>query len=514
MKGQKKEAIAERIKTEIEKDQALANEKKAVEESSRKAASFELLLESSNKAKIESQEKIAGLESRIANFGDTVKTLGSEKERIQEALESSLTNSGVLETTVRRLEKEVKETKEDVKDTENAAKSSLEKDASIQDRDKTISRLESELRTLEGVKAHANGLDKKYAADLQVWESSKNKYKDDIQNLRTTLAARTTQYENATKEYNNNHQSHQYQIYDLTQKLRMACNNHDGSAKHVNHLKQTLGGAMKGLGIVGDLESPSGLDSIQQHLEDSLGRYKGYQRLIHGVMDLSEILGSLDAPEDFDRVQKTFEEFFNSFAPMKLTPKVIKSIMEELTTLQQFKKQMLASQSEGRSEDLEIKLRQTQANLKLMCDERLKARNEASEKQTTITSLRKEVERLKVSNKGGVRASQVDQSRLRKMEESLDELQKKMEEICNRKDRATQEVEALDDKVKTLKKENKDLEKQKWKLLVQCNKIRDEGQISEEQSPGAEKRVYGNDDENDSDATPRSSKQVKKDRCD
>ncbi|KAL9620093.1 MAG: hypothetical protein Q9204_008243, partial [Flavoplaca sp. TL-2023a] len=483
LKGQEKEAIADRTKAEAERDQAIANVKKAVEESDRKTASFELLLESSGKAKMESQERIADLETRIVRFGDTVKTLDSEKEKIQEALDSSLTNSGVLESTILRLEKELKETKDVVKDTEKAANSSLEQDALIQARDNTISRLEEELKTLESVKVYANDLEKKYASDLQASENSKNKFDIDIQSLQNTLAARTTQYDNATREYNHNHQSHQRQIHDLTQKLRMACNNHDGSARHVNYLKQTLGGAMKGLGVLGDLESPSGLDAIQQRLEHSLGRYTGYQKLIHGVMESSGIVGSLSAPEDFERVQKTFEEFFNSFAPMKLTPRLIKSIIEELTTLQQFKKHMLASQSEGKSEDLESKLRQTQSNLKLMSDERLKARNEASEKQTTITNLRKEVDRLKVSNKGGVRASQVDQSRIRKMEEKHDELQKKLEELGSRKDIATQQVEDLDDQVKTLHKEKKDLETQKWRLLAQYNKVREEGQTSEEQSP-------------------------------
>ena len=515
LKGQKKDAIADRTKAEAERDQAIANVKKAVQESDRKAASFELLLESSDKAKMESQERIRGLETRIVRFGDTVKTLDSEKEKIQKALDSSVTNSGMMKSTIARLEKELKETKDDVKDTERAANSSLEKDALIQARDNTISRLEEELKTLECVKLYADDLDKKYASDLQGWENSKNKFEIDIQSLQNTLAARKTQFDNATGEYNHSHQSHQRQIHDLTQKLRMACNNHDGSARHVNHLKQTLGGAMKGLGVSGDLESPSGLDAIQQRLEHSLGRYTGYQRLIHGVMENSGIVGSLSAPEDFERVQMTFKEFFNSFAPMKLTPKLIKSIMEELTTLQQFKKHMLASQSEGKSEDLELKLRQTQANLKLMSDERLKARNEASEKQTTITNLRKEVDRLKVSNKGGVRASQVDQSRIRKMEEKHDELQKKLEELGNRKDIATQQVEDLDDQVKTLHKEKKDLDTQKWKLLAQYNKVRDEGRTSEEQSPGAEKRSYGNDDEEDSNGElPRSSKQVKKNRSD
>ena len=543
LKGQKKEAIADRAKAEAERDQAITNVKKAVQESDRKAASFELLLESSDKAKMESQERIRGLETRIVRFGDTVKALDSEKEKIQKALDSSVTNSGMMKSTIVRLEKELKETKDDVKDTERAANSSLEKDALIQARDNTISRLEEELKTLECVKLYADDLDKRYASDLQGWENSKNKFEIDIQSLQNTLAARTTQFDNATGEYNHSHQSHQRQIHDLTQKLRMACNNHDGSARHVNHLKQSLGGAMKGLGVSGDLESPSGLDAIQQRLEHSLGRYTGYQRLIHGVMENSGIVGSLSAPEDFERVQMTFKEFFNSFAPMKLTPKLIKSIMEELTTLQQFKKHMLASQSEGKSEDLELKLRQTQANLKLMSDERLKARNEsedlelklrqtqanlklmsderlkarneASEKQTTITNLRKEVDRLKVSNKGGVRASQVDQSRIRKMEEKHDELQKKLEELGNRKDIATQQVEDLDDQVKTLHKEKKDLDTQKWKLLAQYNKVRDEGRTSEEQSPGAEKRSYGNDDEEDSNGElPRSSKQVKKNRSD
>ncbi|KAI4274753.1 MAG: hypothetical protein LQ337_003693 [Flavoplaca oasis] len=515
LKGQKKEAVADRTKAEAERDQAIANVNKAVEESDRKAASFELLLDSSDKAKMESQERIADLETRIVRFSDTVKTLDAEKEKIQKALDSSVTNSGMLESTILRLEKELKETKDDVKDTEKAANSSLEKDALIQARDNVISQLEEELKTLEREKSYANDLDKKYASDLEAWENSKNKFEVDIQSLQNTLAARTTQYDNATREYNHNHQSHQCQLHDLTHKLRMACNNHDGSARHVNHLKQTLGGAMKGLGVLGDLESPSGLDAIQQHLEHSLGRYTGYQRLIHGVIENSGIVGSLNAPEDFERVQKTFKEFFNSFAPMKLTPKLIKSIMEELTTLQQFKKHMLASQNEGKSEDLESKLRQTQANLKLMSDERLKARNEASEKQTTIINLRKEVDRLRVSNKGGVRASQIDQSKIRKMEEKHDELQKKLEELGSRKDIATQQVEDLDYKVKTLHKEKKDLETQKWKLLAQYNKVREEGPTLEEQSPGAEKRCYGNDDGDDLNGEPpRSSKQVKKGRSD
>ncbi|KAL8878613.1 MAG: hypothetical protein Q9192_008411, partial [Flavoplaca navasiana] len=174
LKGQKKEAIADRTKAEAERDQAIANVKKAVQESNRKAASFELLLDSSGKAKMESQERIADLETRIVKFGNTVKTLDSEKEKIQKALDSSVTNSRMLESTILRLEKEAKETKDDVKDTEKAANSSLEKDALIQARDNTFSRLEEELKTLENVKVYANDLDKQYASDLQAWENSKN----------------------------------------------------------------------------------------------------------------------------------------------------------------------------------------------------------------------------------------------------------------------------------------------------------------------------------------------------
>ncbi|KAL8754033.1 MAG: hypothetical protein Q9199_004618 [Rusavskia elegans] len=508
MKGQKKDAVADKIRAEAERDQAVSNEKKAVEECSRKATSLKILMESSDKTKSDVQNKIANLESTNEGLTGAVKKLEAENERQGKALESSVAKGDMLGSTVRRLEKELKETKDDVKNTEKAARSSVGNDALLQAKNITIGQLEGKIKTLEGVEIYAKDLERRYAADVKAWDNSKKEYNNTIQSLRANLGTCTTQYNNATREYNHNLQVHEYQRNDLTQLLEKVQKYHGQSANHVNHLKQTLEGAMKGLAVNGDLDSPSGLEALRQNLVHSFGQYTGYRKLIQGVMEKSGVMGSVDNLEGLQTVQQKFIEFFDSFAPMRLTPKVIRSVMEELKTLQEFKAQMLASQSEGQSDDLGVRLRQAQASLQLLGQELLKAKNDASEKQKTITRLVGEVKRVDGLKKGGDRASEASQSKLRKLEGEYDQLKNNMEKLESRKGTVTQQVEDLNDQVKKLKIEKEDLKNQKWKLLEQYNKARNEGPKPGEESPGPEKRDHSNGSDSDEES-PRSAKQAR-----
>lgn len=501
MKRQKEDAVANEARSKAAKEQALLNERKAVEECSRKEKSLEILVEGSAKAKSDFEAEIVALKSTNEDLTGAVKKLEGENKEQGKELESATAKGDLLGSTVVRLEEELKETKDDLKNTEKAARPSVDNDALLQARDSTIGQLESKIKILEGVELHAKELEKRYAADVKDWDNSKMEYNNTIQSLRT-------QYDIVTKNYNNDLQVHEHERNGLTQQVEEARTYHRQSASHVNHLKQTLEETMKGLAVNGDLDSPSGLETVRLSILHSLGLCTGYRSLILGVMEKSGVVGSVDNLDGLQTVQQKFIEFFDSFAPMQLTPKVVRSVMEELTTLQKFKTQMLASQSEGQSEDPGAKLRQVQANLQFVGQALIKARSEASEKQIKIQKLTDDLKRVDGLKKGGDRASEVNQSKLRTLEGDYDQLKKSMEDLESRRGPLTQQVEDLNNEVKKLRKEKEDLKSQKWKLLNQYNKARSEGPKAGEQSPSPEKRGHSNGNHSD-DEVLRSSKQAR-----
>ncbi|KAL8657346.1 MAG: hypothetical protein Q9226_001995 [Calogaya cf. arnoldii] len=487
-KGQGKDAVADKLKAEAERDQALFKEKKAVEESSRTATNLRILTESSDQKNLEYEKKIADLGSTIDALGEKVKNLESEKASGAKGLESSVANSKFLQSTVDRLEKELKESKDDVKNTQDDARSSLEKDAMIQARDTTIGQLEGKIQTLE----------QQHSADFRTWNNSKEEYENKIRCLEADLATCKSQYD---AEYNHKAQVLQDQKNDLAQKLKEVEENHGKSAHHVNHLKHILGGVMRKLGVEGFLDSPEGLAQVERGLGHNLGQLAGYRSVLNRVMEESGIVGDLNNPDKLGEIVQEFEKFFNSFAPMRLTPRVIKSMQEELTKLQEFKAHMLASQSEGQTEDPAVKLRQAQAKSQLLWQDLNKAKNDASEKQKTIMSLRVKVKELEVLKQGNNRAIEADRAK-------LDQLKKTIMDLESEKGKVTQEVENLKEEVKKLEKRKLQLEDHKKKLLHQCQKAKSEDSKPEKQSPGAEKRSHGNGADSDAEL-PRSAKQTK-----
>ncbi|KAI4230341.1 MAG: hypothetical protein L6R36_000152 [Xanthoria steineri] len=483
MKRQKEDAVANEVRSEAAKEQAFIEREEGA------------------KAKSDFEAEIVALKSTNEDVTGTVKKLEAENKEQAKELESAIAKGDLLESTVHRLEEELKETKDDLKNTEKAARPSVDNDALLQARDTTIGQLESKIKILEGVELHAKELEKRYTADVKDWDNSKMEYNNTIQSLRT-------QYDIVTKNYNDNLQVHEHERNGLTQQVEVARTYHQQSATHVNHLKHILEGIMKGLAVNGDLDSPSGLETVRLSILHSLGLCTGYRSLILGVMEKSGVVGSVDNLDGLQTVQQKFIEFFDSFAPMQLTPKVVRSLMEELTTLQKFKAEMLASQSEGQTEDPVAKLREVKANLKLVGQELIKARSEATESKGRINKLKEDLKRLDEQKKGGNRASEVNQSKLRTLEGDYEQLKKSMEDLESRRGPLTQQVEDLNNEVKKLRKEKEDLKSQKWKLLNQYNKARSEGPKAEEQSPSPEKRGHSNGNHSD-DEVLRSSKQAR-----
>ncbi|KAL8767098.1 MAG: hypothetical protein Q9209_006325 [Squamulea sp. 1 TL-2023] len=517
MKMQKKVAVADKLKAEAERDRAVSAEKKAAEECSRKATSLEVLMRSSDRSKSDLQKKVTDSESTIEHLTNTVKGLEAENSRQGETLKS-LADDGVTlrqtkellqseESKVRQLEKELEDIKEEVKTTkENAAQSALNIDNLSHIKDTKIRKLEEDVVRLQD-------LEKKYAADIETWKKSEIDYNTKLQDLQASLSTCTTLYDNAARDYSSNIQTLQQNLDARKIEVEKIGLYHSQSASHVNYLKRILDVLMRSLGVSGNLDSPQGLEEVRRQLEHNLGQTVGcinqLKAVLSDIMKVSGVAGCLDNPKGLEEFQKDFKNFFASFEPMRLTPKVVKSLVEELQTLQKFKAQMLsAPQSEGQDEDPAEKLRQANAKLQFLGQELLKARRQASEKSSKVESLTKELNREKGLKSAGVRSSQVDQSKIQKLEGEYDQLKKDMENLAARKATATQQVEQLDEQAKKLRKEKEDLKKQKWNLWNQYNKARKDCRGPEEQQQGADKRSYG--DEGDSDhKPPRTAKQAR-----
>ncbi|KAL8669901.1 MAG: hypothetical protein Q9168_005535 [Polycauliona sp. 1 TL-2023] len=502
--SQMQQAVANKIKAETERDQARHNEKKAAEESSRKAASLEAFTKSSEKAKLESQTIIEELRSKLEDRDNKVTNLDSEKERRDKALEASIAETEMLNSTVCRLEKELKETKDDAKKTANATGSSLEKDSLLQARDTTIERLEGKLKALEAVEVTLKDLETKYVADSTDWENSNKQYKADIQNLQASLEACTTQHENATSEYHQIHQANQNTIQTITKNFEMAKKCHMQSAEHVKHLKRVLESAMQGLRITGNLDHPDSLEITRQHLEHNLRNYAGYGKLIHEVMRLVGIDGGIGNVNSLETIYQQFQKIFET---MKLSPKVIQSNMMELTMLRDFKARILEIQSGEQSDDPKVQLRQAQGKIQALGQEVLLARKTASEARNKMAKFKSEKEDIDKSKKAIDKASEANKAKLGKLEDQLKEAIEKPE---SQKNTVSKQVESLEGQVKVLKKEKQDLKSHKKKLWERCNRL-EESQSPGQQSAGAEKRGHSNGDEDNPDEElARSSKQIKR----
>ncbi|KAL8781030.1 MAG: hypothetical protein Q9213_006207 [Squamulea squamosa] len=517
MKTQKKLAVADKLKAEAERDQAVSAEKKAAEECSRKATSLEVLMGSSDRSKSDLQKKVKDLESTVDHLTNTVKGLEAENNRQEEALKS-LADDGVTlrqtkgrlqseESKVRQLEKDLKDTKEVVKTTkENAAKSALDADNLSQTKDTKIRRLGVNIGRL-------HNLERRYAADIETWKKSEIDYNTKLQNLQASLSTCTTQYDNAVRDYSSSIRTLQQDLDTCKTEVEKTGLYHSQSASHVNYLKQILDGLMRSLGVSGNLDSPQGLEEVRRQLEHNLGQTVGCMKklkaVLSGVMEISGVAGCLDNPKGLEEFQKGFMNFFASFEPMRLTPKVVKSLMEELQTLRQFKAHMLsAPQSKGQDEDPAERLQQANAKIQILGNELIKARSQASEKSNKVESLKRELKQEKDLKSAGVRSSQVDQSKIQKLEAEYDQLKKDMEDLAIRKVTATQQVEWLDEQAKKLRKEKEDLKKQKWNLWQQYNKARKECQGAEDQQQGADKRSHGDEGDSDDEAH-RSAKQAR-----
>ncbi|KAL8860607.1 MAG: hypothetical protein Q9178_002960 [Gyalolechia marmorata] len=511
MRAEKKDAIADKIKAEAERDQAVSNEKKAVEECSRKTISLKSLMGSSGQTMSDLQKKIKDLETTVEQLTGTVKDLEVENNKQSDALKSSVTDGEMLEeakerlqseeSNVRRLEQELKESKEKAEVMANDAAKSSDFDGLLQARDTKIRQLEDDIQTLKE-------LERRYAADIESWEKSRNDYNTNIQNLQAGLNACTIQYDNATRDYNGNVQSLQDSLNTRTQEFEKSKEYHHQSARHVEHLKQVLDGVMKGLGVTGSLDSPQGLKDVHRNLEHNFGQTIGCINRLQGVLREAMgglgVVGSVHDPKGLDEVQKELKALFKTFESIEVAPRMLASMKEELKTLRGFKSQMLsASQGGGQEDDLEGKLKQARASVQILGKEMLVAKNENMEQRGTIKSLRSQVKRLDELQKGGVKSSQVDQSKIRKMEDEYEKLKKDMDNLGSRKVTAKEDLERLGEQVNTLRKEKEELKKQKAKLWRHYNKPsgRPDGP-----SQALEKRSHG---DHSGDENSRSAKQAR-----